>query len=60
MLQSVEQATPPMLVDDVQIHGSPLAIINRAAGLEAGFTIYSFRAGSVAQTKTGSAAETKP
>jgi hypothetical protein len=51
LLQSVEQATPPMLVDDLQIHGSPIAILNRAAGLEAGFTIYSFRAGGTTETK---------
>ncbi len=50
LLQSIEQASPPMLIDDLQIHGSPLSLINRTTGLEAGLTIYSFRA----------AAESKP
>jgi general secretion pathway protein M len=51
LLQSVEQATPPMLIDDLQIHGSPLAMINRATGLEAGFTIYAFRSGTAVEQK---------
>ncbi|HVJ51946.1 MAG TPA: type II secretion system protein GspM [Aliidongia sp.] len=51
LLQSVDQATPPMLVDDLQIHGSPLSLINRATGLEAGLTIYAFRAGTAAEAK---------
>ena len=46
LLKSVEQATPPMLLDDVQIHGSPLPMLNQNRGLEANFTIYGLRAGS--------------
>jgi general secretion pathway protein M len=51
LLKSVEQATPPMLVDDVQIHGSPLPMLNQNRGLEANFTIYALRAGSAGERK---------
>jgi general secretion pathway protein M len=51
LLHSVEQATPPMLIDDVQIHGSPLPMLNNNRGLEANFTIYALRAGAAAERK---------
>jgi hypothetical protein len=51
LLKSVEQASPPMLIDDVQIHGSPLPVLNRTRGLEANFTIYALRAGSAGDRK---------
>jgi len=51
LLKSVEQATPPMLLDDVQIHGSPLPMLNQNRGLEANFTIYGLRAGSAGERK---------
>ena len=51
LLKSVEQATPPMLIDDVQIHGSPLPSLNKTRGLDANFTIYALRAGSAGDRK---------
>jgi general secretion pathway protein M len=51
LLKSVEQATPPMLVDDVQIHGSPLPMINNNRGLEANFTVYALRAGQAGERR---------
>ena len=51
LLKAVEQATPPMLIDDVQIHGSPLPMLNNNRGLEANFTIYALRAGRAGERK---------
>jgi general secretion pathway protein M len=47
LLAQIQQARPPMLVDDLQIHGSPIQLpgINTSA-LDIGFTVYGFRAGS--------------
>ncbi len=43
LLQSIEQATPPMLVDDVRLHGSTLP--NVALPMDASFTVLAFRDG---------------
>jgi general secretion pathway protein M len=43
LLQSLEQATPPMLVDDLRLHGSPLR--NVALPMDASFTVLAFRDG---------------
>jgi general secretion pathway protein M len=43
LLQSIEQATPPMLVDDLRVHGSPL--VNVALPMDASFTVLAFRDG---------------
>jgi len=43
LLQSIEQATPPMLVDDVRLHGS--ALPNVALPMDASFTVLAFRDG---------------
>jgi len=51
LLKAVDQATPPMLLDDVQIHGSPLPMVNVNRGLEANFTIWALRAGPVGERK---------
>jgi general secretion pathway protein M len=51
LLKSVEQANPPMLIDDVQIHGSPVQVLNKSRGLEANFTIYALRAGGTGDRK---------
>ena len=51
LLKSVEQANPPMLIDDVSIHGSPVMLLNKTRGLEANFTIYALRAGSTGDRK---------
>jgi general secretion pathway protein M len=51
LLKAVDQATPPMLLDDVQIHGSPLPMVNVNRGLEANFTIWALRAGPVGDRK---------
>lgn len=44
LLQSLEQATPPMLVDDLRLRGSPLQ--NAALPMDASFTVLAFRGGS--------------
>ncbi|HLZ67815.1 MAG TPA: type II secretion system protein GspM [Aliidongia sp.] len=47
LIAQVEQAHPPMLIDDLQIHGSPIVLPGAAASaLDAGFTVYGFRSGS--------------
>jgi general secretion pathway protein M len=51
LLKAVDQTTPPMLIDDVQIHGSPLPMLNNNRGLEANFTVYALRAGPAAERK---------
>ena len=51
LLKSVEQETPPLLIDDVQIHGSPLPTLNNTRGLDASFALYALRAGSVGDRK---------
>jgi general secretion pathway protein M len=43
LLQSIEAATPPMLVDDLQLHAPPLD--NAALPMDASFTVLAFRAG---------------
>lgn len=43
LLQSIEQATPPMLVDDLRVHGSPVP--NVALPMDASFTVLAFRDG---------------
>jgi general secretion pathway protein M len=43
LLQAIEQATPPMLVDDLRLHGSPL--VNVALPMDASFTVLAFRDG---------------
>jgi general secretion pathway protein M len=43
LLQSIEQATPPMLVDDLRLHGS--ALPNVALPMDASFTVLAFRSG---------------
>jgi len=45
LLQSVEQATPPMLVDDLRLRGSPMA--NMALPMDASFTVLAFRDGKL-------------
>lgn len=51
LLKAVDQASPPMLIDDVQIHGSPLPMVNTNRGLEANFTIFALRAGPVGERR---------
>ena len=47
MMAQIEQARPPMLIDDLQIHGSPIVLPGAlASALDAGFTVYGFRSGS--------------
>jgi general secretion pathway protein M len=47
LLAQIDQARPPMLVDDLQIHGSPIVLPGIAASaLDVGFTVYGFRSGS--------------
>ncbi len=46
LLQSVEQASPRMLVDDLQLHGPRMVAAPPDPPLEAGFTVLAFRAGT--------------
>jgi general secretion pathway protein M len=43
LLQSIERATPPMLVDDLRLHGSPMQ--GTALPMDASFTVLAFRGG---------------
>jgi len=43
LLQSIELANPPMLVDDLRVHGSPLR--NVALPMDTSFTVLAFRDG---------------
>jgi general secretion pathway protein M len=43
LLQSIEQATPRMLIDDVQLQGSPVHIQGLGLPLDASFTVLAFR-----------------
>jgi len=46
LLAQIEQSRPPMLVDDLQIHGSPIVLPGiTASALDIGFTVYGFRTG---------------
>jgi len=46
LLAQIEQARPPMLIDDLQIHGSPIVLPGaQASALDIGFTVYGFRSG---------------
>lgn len=44
LLQAVEQGTPRMLVDDLQLHGARLVVRPADPPLDAGFTVFAFRA----------------
>ncbi len=44
LLQSVEQASPPMLVDDLRLHEPPLH--NAALPMDVSFTLLAFRGGA--------------
>ena len=47
LMAQIEQARPPMLVDDLQIHGSPIVLPGaQVSALDIGFTVYGFRSGS--------------
>lgn len=43
LLQSIAQATPPMLVDDLRLHGAPMH--NAALPMTTSFTVLAFRGG---------------
>ncbi len=46
-MQTIEQANPPMLIDDLEIHASPIPGPGPQK-LDAGFTVYAFRASTPA------------
>jgi general secretion pathway protein M len=52
LLKSVEMANPPLLIDDIQVHGSPLPRLNVNRGLEANFTVYALRTGKAGDRKS--------
>jgi len=43
-LQTITQASPPMLIDDLEIHASPLPNNPSTQSMDASFTVYAFRA----------------
>jgi general secretion pathway protein M len=45
LLQAIEQASPRMVADDVQLHGARLIVQSLDPALDAGFTVVAFRAG---------------
>ena len=46
LLQSIERASPRMLVDDLQLHAARMVAAPPDPPLEAGFTVFAFRAGA--------------
>jgi general secretion pathway protein M len=44
LLQSVESGTPPILIDDIGLHASPMPVDTGPQLLDASFTVYAFRA----------------
>ncbi len=56
LLQAVEQATPRMFVDDLQLHATPTARTTRALPLDISFTLLAFRAADPAPAAHSSAA----
>jgi hypothetical protein len=52
LLKSVEMSNPPLLIDDLQVHGSPLPRLNVTRGLEANFTVYALRTGKAGDRKS--------
>jgi general secretion pathway protein M len=44
LLAAVDQGTPRMLVDDLQLHGARLVARPADPALDAGFTVFAFRA----------------
>ncbi|HSU06704.1 MAG TPA: type II secretion system protein GspM, partial [Acetobacteraceae bacterium] len=44
LLQSIEQATPRMQVDDLQIHGLPARLAGDGPPIDASFSVFAFRA----------------
>ena len=48
LLQAVEQATPRMFIDDLQLHATPAARTTRELPLDISFTLLAFRAADAA------------
>lgn len=47
LIGQIEQSRPPMLIDDLQIHGSPIILPGaQTSALDIGFVVYGFRSGS--------------
>ncbi len=44
LLKSIEESSPPMLVDDLEIHASPIPKPDAKQQLDTAFTVYGFRA----------------
>ncbi len=56
LLQAVEQATPRMFIDDLQLHATPAARTTRELPLDIAFTLLAFRAADPAPARPGVAA----
>lgn len=50
LLQAVESASPRMLVDDLQVHGTHFVVSPPDPPVDAGFTVFAFRTGVSAGT----------
>jgi general secretion pathway protein M len=47
LIGQIEQSRPPMLIDDLQVHGSPIVLPGaQTSALDIGFVVYGFRSGS--------------
>ncbi len=44
LLAAIDKATPPMLVDDLEIHASPIHPANQPISLDIGLNVYALRA----------------
>jgi general secretion pathway protein M len=46
LLQSLEEAEPSMMVDDIRLTGTPVGGLNNQLPLDGAFTVYAFRVGT--------------
>lgn len=53
LLKEIEESNPPLIVDDVQIHGSPLPTLNQTRGLDASLAVYALRSASTGAGTAG-------
>jgi general secretion pathway protein M len=51
LLKSIEEAHPPMLIDELEIHALPMNNLVAGQRLEASFTVYAFRSGSPGEAR---------
>jgi hypothetical protein len=52
LLQAIEQATPKMFIDDLQLHAQPTAVRTHDLPLDINFTVLAFRSANGAEAAT--------